>query len=129
VDERRVSNRDLKCDAGSVTEAKKVCPIDFQKPKQRRDVVCGRLKPDGSISVAGTAMALFFQGNDPAILREERKNSPKRALDGGSAAMQQDQWHSAAGSVHFVVHADPVDGRMTALDRLGGKPCRASAAG
>jgi len=82
--------------------------------EQRGHVVGRGVEAHRRIAVGGAAVPLFFHGNDGAVLGENGQHFAESHIDGGTAAVQQHQ-RGAAPAVDFVVHADAVDGRVTAL--------------
>ena len=109
---------DLQGDARAVAEPEDVRLVDLQVSKEGRDIVRGGLERDGRIAIGRAAMRLLLHRDDPAAAGEDREHSAERDLNGGSAAVKQDERNAVFATVHFVVHADAVDRGMAALERL-----------
>ena len=97
---------------------KDVCLVDLQIPKEGRNVARGRLERDGRIAIARTAVPLLLHRDDPAAAGEDREHSAECDLNGGPAAVQQDERNAVSATMHFVVHVDAIDRGMAALEGL-----------
>src|SRR5262245_19041961 len=113
-----MSYGDLKSDARAVAEPKHVRLFNLQLSKERGNVVRGRLKGDGPLAIACTAVPLLLDSNDPAGCGKVREHAAERDLNGRPASVKQDEWNAVSATVHFVIHFYAVNRRMTALKRL-----------
>jgi hypothetical protein len=113
-----MSYGDLESNTGAVAEPKNVGLVDLQMPKEGRHVVRGRLERGGRIAIGRTAVPLLLRRDDPAAAGEDREHSAERDLNGGPAAMEQDERNAISATMHFVVHVDAIDRGMAALERL-----------
>src|SRR5687767_320133 len=95
---------DLEADAGPVAEPKDVRLVDLEVPQEGRDVIRGRLECDGLIAIGCAAVPLFLHRDDPAASREDREHFAECHLDGGPAAVKQDEWNAVSAAMHLVVH-------------------------
>ena len=95
--------------------------LSVKLPKEGRDVIRGSLECDGLIAVGRPAVPLLLHRDHPAAAGENREHLAERHLDGGPAAVKQDERNAVSAvsaAMHFVVHLDAVDRRMAALERL-----------
>src|SRR5262245_36638057 len=112
-----MSDGDLESDAGAITESKDVRIVDLQVAEEGCDVVRGGFERARRISIGRPALSLLFHRDDPAVPGETRENSAERDLNGGPAAVKQNERNPVCVPMHFVIHIDPVDRGLTALQR------------
>ena len=110
-----MSYRDLQGDARAVAEPKEICRVNLQVPQESRDIVRGGLEGDRRIAISRAPMPLLLQRDDPAAAGQDREHFAERDLDGGPAAVKQDERNALLTTVHFVVHVDAVDRGMAGL--------------
>ena len=113
-----MSYGDLQGDARAVAEPENVRLVDLQVPKEGRDIVRGGLERDGRIAIGRAAMRLLLERDDPAAAGKDREHFAEGDLNGGSAAVKQDERDALFTTIHFVVHVNAVNRGMAALERF-----------
>src|SRR5256712_13869822 len=113
--------RDLQRDVAAVAVAEEVCLCDVEVPEQRDRVFGGLLEGEGAVHVRGVAVSLLLERDHLSRLGGERDELAERGLDGGSAAVEQDERNAVLRriAVDLVVDLEPVHGRVTALNSPG----------
>jgi hypothetical protein len=117
-----MSDADLEGDARAVAKSKDVRRVDLEVSKEGRDVVGGGLERDRRVAIGGAAVPLLLHRDDSAADGKDREDSAERDLNGGSAAVKQDERNAVSTTVDLVVHADAVDRRVAALEWLVRRP-------
>jgi hypothetical protein len=92
--------------------------VDLQVAEEGCDVVRGGFECDRRIAIGRPAVSLFFHRDDPTVAGEEWENSAESDLNCGPAAVKQNERNPFFALMRFVIHFDPVDRGMTALQRL-----------
>src|SRR5712671_931567 len=118
-----MTERDLQRDVTAVAVAEEVGLRDVQVPEQRDGVLGGLFEGERAVHVRRVAVSLLLERDHLSRLRDERDELAERGLDGGAAAMEQDERDAVLRrtSVDLVIELEPVHGRVTTLDGADGR--------
>jgi hypothetical protein len=119
-----VPHRYLQRHARAVAEPQEVSLRDLQVSQQRPHIVRGGLERHRRVAVGRPVVPLLLHRDHPAPACEGGDDPAECHLDGRPAAVQEQEGDSLLASVHLVVHADPVDRGMAALQRPGAAGAR-----